>query len=96
MADNSRMGNVSQVETYGKNLKKVEGQVRDVFKKLQQSTRSVGYVWDDDQFKQFETTFNTEIVRSIDKICVQMDIMANYVQKMVEHHRRAQQERINL
>ena len=88
MADNSRMGNVSQVETYGKNLKKVEGQVRDVFKKLQQSTRSVGNVWDDDQFKQFEATFNTEIV--------QMDIMANYVQKMVEHHRRAQQERINL
>ena len=48
MADNSRMGNVSQVETYGKNLKKVEGQVRDVFKKLQQSTCSVGNVWDDD------------------------------------------------
>ena len=45
MADNSMMGNVTQVEQYGKNLGQVQQQTREIFKKLQQQTttkREVG------------------------------------------------------
>lgn len=53
MADNSIMGNVSQVEQYGKNLANVQKQTREIFKKVQQQTKSIGSVWRDDQFKAF-------------------------------------------
>ena len=54
MADNSIMGNVSQVEQYGKTLDKVQQQTREIYKKLQQQTKTIGNVWKDDQFKGFE------------------------------------------
>ena len=94
MADNSIMGNVSQVEQYGKNLGKVQQQTREIFKKLQQQTKSVGSVWQDDQFKNFEQEFNQSIVKNINEITMKMELMSNYVAKMVEFHRQAQSQKI--
>lgn len=94
MADNSMMGNVTQVEQYGKNLGQVQQQVREIFKKLQQQTRSIGHVWKDDQFKNFEQEFNQNIVKSINETTAKMELMSNYVKKMVEIHRQAQNQKI--
>jgi 2-oxoglutarate dehydrogenase complex dehydrogenase (E1) component-like enzyme len=94
MADNSLMGNVTQVEQYGKNLGQVQQQVREIFKKLQQQTKSIGNVWKDDQFKNFEQEFNLSIVKSINETTAKMELMSNYVKKMVEIHRQAQSQKI--
>ena len=94
MAENSMMGNVTQVEQYGKNLGKVQLQTREIFKKLQQQTKSIGNVWKDDQFKNFEQEFNQSIVKNINEITMKMELMANYVAKMVEFHRQAQNQKI--
>ncbi len=87
MADNSIMGNVSQVEQYGKNLGKVQQQTREIFKKLQQQTKTIGNVWKDDQYKNVEQEFNQSIVKNINEITMKMELMSNYVVKMVEFHR---------
>ncbi len=94
MADNSIMGNVTQVEQYGKNLGKVQQQTREIFKKLQQQTKTIGNVWKDDQFKNFEQEFNQSIVKNINEITMKMELMSNYVAKMVEIHRQAQNQKI--
>ena len=94
MADNSIMGNVTQVEQYGKNLGKVQQQTREIFKKLQQQTKTIGNVWKDDQFKNFEQEFNQSIVKNINEITMKMELMSNYVAKMVEIHRQAQHQKI--
>ena len=94
MADNSMMGNVSQVEQYGKSLGQVQQQMREIFKKLQQQTKSIGNVWKDDQFKNFEQEFNQTIVKNINKTTTKMELMSNYVKKMVEIHRQAQSQKI--
>lgn len=94
MADNSIMGNVSQVEQYGKNLKKVQQQMSEIFKKLQQQTKTIGNVWKDDQFKTFEQEFNQDIVKKINEVTTKLDLMSVYVQKMVDIHRQAQSQRI--
>jgi 2-oxoglutarate dehydrogenase complex dehydrogenase (E1) component-like enzyme len=94
MADNSMMGNVSQVEQYGKSLGQVQQQMREIFKKLQQQTKSIGNVWKDDQFKNFEQEFNQTIVKNINETTTKMELMSNYVKKMVEIHRQAQNQKI--
>lgn len=94
MADNSMMGNVSQVESYGKSLDKVQQQMREIFKKLQQQTKSIGCVWNDDQFKNFEMEFNQSIVKNINEVSIKLELMAKYVAKMVEFHRAAQNQKI--
>lgn len=94
MADNSMMGNVTQVEQYGKSLGQVQQQMREIFKKLQQQTKSIGSVWKDDQFKNFEQEFNQTIVKNINETTVKMELMSNYVKKMVEIHRQAQNQKI--
>ena len=94
MADNSMMGNVTQVEQYGKNLGQVQQQTREIFKKLQQQTKSIGNVWKDDQFKNFEQEFNQTIVKNINETTTKMELMSNYVKKMVEIHRQAQNQKI--
>lgn len=94
MADNSLMGNVSQVEMYGKSLNQVQLQMREIFKKLQQQTKSVGNVWKDDQFKNFEQEFNQSIVKNINETTSKMELMAKYVEKMVQIHRMAQNQKI--
>lgn len=94
MADNSIMGNVTQVEQYGKNLGQVQEQMREIFKKLQQQTKSIGNVWKDDQFKNFEQDFNQTIVKNINETTTKMELFSNYVKKMVEIHRMAQQQKI--
>lgn len=94
MADNSLMGNVSQVEMYGKSLNQVQLQMREIFKKLQQQTKSVGNVWKDDQFKNFEQEFNQSIVKNINETTAKMELMAKYVEKMVQIHRQAQNQKI--
>lgn len=94
MADNSMMGNVSQVEQYGKSLGQVQQQMREIFKKLQQQTKSLGNVWKDDQFKNFEQEFNQTIVKNINETTTKMELMSNYVKKMVEIHRQAQNQKI--
>lgn len=94
MADNSMMGNVTQVENYGKSLDKIQQQMREIFKKLQQQTKSIGSVWKDDQFKNFEQEFNQSIVKNINETTAKMELMANYVAKMVAIHRQAQNQKI--
>lgn len=94
MADNSMMGNVSQVEQYGKSLGQVQQQMREIFKKLQRQTKSIGNVWKDDQFKNFEQEFNQTIVKNINETTTKMELMSNYVKKMVEIHRQAQNQKI--
>ena len=94
MADNSMMGNVSQVEQYGKSLGQVQQQMREIFKKLQQQTKSIGSVWKDDQFKNFEQEFNQTIVKNINETTAKMELMSIYVKKMVEIHRQAQKQKI--
>ena len=94
MADNSMMGNVTQVEQYGKSLDQVQQQMREIFKKLQHQTNSIGNIWKDDQFKNFEQEFNETIVKNINEVTVKMELMSNYVKKMVEIHRQAQNQKI--
>ena len=94
MADNSIMGNVTQVEQYGKNLGQIQQQMREIFKKLQAQTKSIGNVWKDDQFKNFEQEFNTNIVKNINEATIKMELMSTYVKKMVEFHRQAQNQKI--
>ena len=94
MADNSMMGNVSQVEQYGKSLNQVQQQMREIFKKLQQQTNSIGNIWKDDQFKNFEQDFNQTIVKNVNEVTAKMELMSNYVKKMVEIHRQAQSQKI--
>ena len=94
MADNSMMGNVSQVEQYGKSLDQVQQQMREIFKKLQQQTNSIGNIWKDDQFKNFEQEFNQTIVKNVNEVTAKMELMSHYVKKMVEIHRQAQNQKI--
>ena len=94
MADNSMMGNVSQVEHYGKSLNQVQQQMREIFKKLQQQTQSIGNIWKDDQFKNFEQEFNQTIVKNVNEVTTKMELMSTYVKKMVEIHRQAQSQKI--
>lgn len=94
MADNSIMGNVTQVEQYGKNLAQVQQQTREIYKKLQQQTKSVSHIWKDDQFKNFEQEFNQEIVKKINEVTTKLELMSVYVKKMVEIHRQAQSQKI--
>lgn len=94
MADNSMMGNVSQVEQYGKSLGQVQQQMREIFKKLQQQTNSIGNIWKDDQFKNFEQEFNQTIVKNVNEVTTKLELMSNYVKKMVEIHRQAQNQKI--
>ena len=94
MADNSMMGNVSQVEQYGKSLNQVQQQMREIFKKLQQQTNSIGNIWKDDQFKNFEQEFNQTIVKNVNEVTTKMELMSNYVKKMVEIHRQPQNYKI--
>ena len=94
MADSSMMGNVTQVEQYGKSLDQVQQQMREIFKKLQQQTQSIGNIWKDDQFKNFEQEFNQTIVKNVNEVTTKMELMSNYVKKMVEIHRQAQSQKI--
>ena len=94
MADSSMMGNVTQVEQYGKSLDQVQQQMREIFKKLQQQTQSIGNIWKDDQFKNFEQEFNQTIVKNVNEVTTKMELMSTYVKKMVEIHRQAQSQKI--
>ena len=94
MADNSVMVNISQVEQYGKNLQKVQMDVRTIFKKLQAQTKSIGSVWKDDQFKNFENDFNQNIVKSINEITIKMENEANYIKNIVALQRQIQSQKI--
>ena len=94
MADNSMMGNVSQVEQYGKSLNQVQQQMREIFKKLQQQTNSIGNIWKADQFKNFEQEFNQTIVKNVNEVTAKMELKSNFVKKMVEIHRQAQSQKI--
>ena len=94
MADNSIMVNVTQVEQYGKTLEKVQQQMREIFKRLQQQTRSIGSVWQDDQFKNFENDFNQNIVKSINEITAKMESEAHYIKSIIELQRQIQAQKI--
>ncbi len=94
MADNSVMVNISSVEQYGKNLQKIQMDVRTIFKKLQAQTKSIASVWKDDQFKNFENDFNQNIVKSINEITVKMENEANYIKNIVALQRQIQSQKI--
>ena len=94
MADNSIMGNVTQVEQYGKTLEKVQQQMREIFKRLQQQTKSIGSVWQDDQFKNFENDFNQNIVKSINEISIKMENEAHYIKNIIALQRQIQAQKI--
>lgn len=81
------MTNVSQVEAYGKNLNQVQLQMRDIFRKLQQQTKSIGNTWKDAQFQMFEQRFNQDIVKKINEITSAMEQQANYIKGAVELQR---------
>ena len=87
MADNAIMTNVSQVEAYGKNLNQVQLQTREIFRKLQQQTKSIGNTWKDSQFQMFEQRFNQDIVKKINEITSAMEQQANYIKGAVELQR---------
>ena len=94
MADNSIMGNVTQVEQYGKTLEKVQQQMREIFKRLQQQTKSIGSVWQDDQFKNFENDFNQNIVKSINEITIKMENEAHNIKNIIALQRQIQAQKI--
>jgi len=94
MADNAIMTNVSMVEAYGKNLGQVQQQVREIFRKLQQQTKSVGSSWKDSQFQQFEQTFNQDIVKKINEITLSMENCSNYIKGAVDLQRQYQAQKI--
>ena len=94
MADNSIMGNITSVEQYGKNLQQVQMNVREIFKKLQNQTKSIGNVWKDDQFKNFEADFNQNIVRAINEITIKMENEALYIKNIVALQRQIQAQKI--
>ena len=87
MADNAIMTNVSQVEAYGKNLNQVQLQMREIFRRLQQQTKSIGNTWKDAQFQMFEHQFNQDIVKKIIEITFAMEQQANYIKGAVELQR---------
>lgn len=87
MADNAIMTNVSQVEAYGKNLNQVQLQMRAIFSKLQQQTKSIGNTWKDAQFQMFEQRFNQDIMKKIIEITFAMEQQANYIKGAVELQR---------
>ena len=78
------MTNVSQVEAYGKNLNQVQLQMRDIFRKLHQQTKSIGNIWKDAQFQRFEQQFDQNIVKKINEITSAMEQQANYIKGAVE------------
>lgn len=81
------MTNVSQVEAYGKNLNQVQLQMREIFRRLQQQTKSIGNTWKDAQFQMFEQRFNQDIVKKINEITSAMEQQANYIKGAVELQR---------
>ena len=81
------MTNVSQVEAYGKNLNQVQLQMRDIFRKLQQQTKSIGNTWKDAQFQMFEQQFDQNIMKKIIEITFAMEQQANYIKGAVELQR---------
>ena len=87
MADNAIMTNVSQVEAYGKNLNQVQLQMREIFRRLQQQTKSIGNTWKDAQFQMFEQRFNQDILKKIYEITMAMEQQANYIKGAVELQR---------
>lgn len=93
MAD-SVMLSISQVEKYGRDLDNVQKQMREIFKRLQQETRNTGAVWKDDAFKRFEQYYNENVVKNVNEITMNMEMMANYVAEMVELHRKAKDKKI--
>ena len=94
MADNSIMSNVTQVEQYGKNLQQIQQQLREIFKKLQAQTKTIGNVWKDDQFKNFEADFNQNIVKAVNEITIKMENEANYIKNVVALQRQIQAQKI--
>ena len=81
------MTNVSQVEAYGKNLNQVQLHMREIFRRLQQQTKSIGNTWKDAQFQMFEQQFNQDIVKKINEITSAMEQQANYIKGAVELQR---------
>ena len=81
------MTNVSQVEAYGKNLNQVQLQMREIFRRLQQQTKSIGNTWKDAQFQMFEQRFNQDILKKIYEITFAMEQQANYIKGAVELQR---------
>ena len=94
MADNSIMGNISQVEQYGKNLQQVQQNVREIFKRLQAQTKTIGNVWKDDQFKNFEADFNQNIVKAVNEITIKMENEAHYIKNIIALQRQIQAQKI--
>ena len=87
MAYNAIITNVSQVEAYGKNLNQVQLQMREIFRRLQQQTKSIGNTWKDAQFQMFEQRFNQDILKKIYEITFAMEQQANYIKGAVELQR---------
>ena len=94
MATDSSMKNISGVETYAGNLKKVSQQVDWIFKQLKKQTDSVGQNWSDSQFNEFREQFNQSIMKQIDGICLTLDRLSKYTKKQCEFHRMAQNHKL--
>ena len=94
MADNSIMTNVSAVETYGKNLQKVQAQLLQMTQQIKKQTDSIGNTWKDSQFQGFKADFDENIYKPIMKAATMMENEAHYIKKTIELQREIQKLKI--
>jgi hypothetical protein len=89
----SVMTNISAIEQYGKNVRTVEQQMLQMFQKLKQQTDTAGTWWKDEQYERFRQDFDQDIMKNVQEMAAKMELFANYIAKMCEIHRMAQQQK---
>lgn len=87
------MSNIGAIEQYGKNLQAVEQQMLQMFKQLKKQTDVAGTYWNDKQYNQFRQDFDRDIMKNVQEIAAKMNVFSNYVTKMCEIQRMAQQQK---
>lgn len=87
------MSNIGAIEQYGKNLQMAEQQMLQMFKQLKQQTDVAGTYWNDKQYNQFRQDFDRDIMKNVQEIAAKMNVFSNYVAKMCEIQRMAQQQK---
>ena len=68
-------------------------QMLQIFKQLRQQTKNLGSAWKDDQYKRFAQDFDQDIMKNIQEMSAKMEMFSKYVEKMVQIHRMAQQQK---
>ena len=94
MATDSSMKDISRVENYGKNLKKVSQHVEGIFDQLNKQTDLVGQNWSDSQFNEFRAQYKESIIKQIKGICRTLERLSDYTKKQCEYHKLAKNHRL--